>query len=179
MLDEAVLDELLTFFKSLIDPDRLRIAGRLVGTPKTIEALVAELDLSRIDVQRHLDRLVYTGLAAVAGGTYSIDRDVLHAQAKRVLASKLPAAPPADYPEKVLRDYLRPDGSLKEIPTQLKKKRVVYEHIVTQLEPGRHYTEKEVNELLKSFHEDMVSIRRDLIDLGFLNRQPDGSAYWR
>jgi hypothetical protein len=177
--DETVLDDLLTFFKALIDPDRLMLAGRLVGAAQTIEALAAEAGLARIDVQRHLDYLIHAGLVTVSDTTYAIDRGTLHQQAKRVLASKISAAPPANALEKVLRDYVRPDGSLKEIPGQLKKRIIIYEHIAKHFEMGRHYTEKEVNEILKRFHPDVVSIRRDLFDLGFINRKEDGSDYWR
>lgn len=178
-MEEDILDELLTFFKALIDPDRLAIAGRLVRSGATIESLAAELGLARVDVQRGIDRLTDAGLVTLAGNVYTLDRDALHARARRVLSANMPAPLPADYPEKVLSDYLRPDGSLKEIPSQLKKKTIVYEHIAGHFEAGRHYSEKEVNELLKRFHPDVVSIRRDLFDLGFLDRRADGSAYWR
>jgi len=179
MADDEMLDELLTFFKALIDPDRLVIAGRLAESEETIESLAVHSGLSRVDVQRHLDRLIEAGLVTATVNVYSLDRDALHARARRVLSAKVPVTPPADYPEKVLADYLRPDGSLKEIPSQLKKKLIVYEHITAQFETGRQYAEKEVNELLKRFHADFVSIRRDLFDLGFIARQADGSAYWR
>jgi len=178
-MGEIVLNDLLGFFKALIDPDRLAIAGRLAKSRASIETLSAELGIARIDVQRHLDRLVEAGLAAADGGAFTLDRDALHAQARKILSTKLDAAPPANPVEKVLADYLRPDGSLKEIPGQLKKRIIVYEHIAQHFETGRHYTEKEVNDLLKRFHADVVSIRRDLFDLGFINRRQDGSDYWR
>ncbi len=178
-MDDDAVPELLVFFKALVDPDRLMIAGRLARSGATIESLAAELGLARVDVQRHLDRLIEAGLVTTADNVYTLDRDALHARARRMLSSKVPVAQPADYPEKVLADYLRPDGSLKEIPSQLKKKMIVYEHIIGHFEVGRHYSEKEINELLKRFHADIVSIRRDLFDLGFLDRRADGSAYWR
>jgi biotin operon repressor len=179
MPNEAVVNELLTFFKALVDPDRLAIAGRLVGAQATIESLSTELDLPRADVQRHLDRLVDSGLVIAAGNTYSIDRDALHAHAKRVLSTGTRVAPPPNTPERILADYLRPNGSLREIPSQIKKKLIIYEHIASQFETGRTYTEKEVNELIKHFHPDVVSIRRDLVDLQFIFRRDDGSLYWR
>jgi hypothetical protein len=178
-MEENALNELLTFFKALVDPERLAIAGRLARSSTTIETLATELDMPRVDVQRHLDRLADAGLVAADGSVYTLDRHALHARAKRALSSSLPASPPATSLEKVLADYLRPDGSLKEIPSQLKKKIIVYEHIASHFEIGRHYTEKEVNELLGRFHPDVVSIRRDLFDLGFINRRQDGSDYWR
>lgn len=178
-MEDEVLGELLTFFKALIDPDRLAIAGRLAQSGKTIEALATELGQTRIDVQHHLDQLIHAGLVTVSDNLYTLDRDALHARAKRVLASKIPVPRPANSVEKVLADYLRPDGSLKEIPSQLKKRIIVYEHIARHFEMDRHYTEQQVNEVLKRFHPDVVSMRRDLFDLGFLNRKQDGSDYWR
>jgi len=178
-MENHVLGALLTFFKALVDPDRLAIAGRLARSSATIESLAVELSMTRIDVQRHLDRLSDAGLVAATGGVYTLDREALHAQAKRVLSSGAPASPPATSLEKVLADYLRPDGALREIPSQLKKRMIVYQHIASHFEIGRHYTEKEVNELLRRFHPDVVAIRRDLFDLGFINRRPDGSDYWR
>ena len=45
--------------------------------------------------------------------------------------------------------------------------------------PSNEAWEKEVNQILGRFHPDVVSIRRDLFDLGFLDRRNDGSDYWR
>lgn len=178
-MDEEALNELLLFFKTLIDPNRLAIAGRLAASALSLEAIADELGLARIDVQRHLALLIEAGLIHFDDGVYALDRDALHARARKILSTGPAAPPPANPAEKVLADYLRPDGSLKEIPTQLKKKLIIYAHVVECFEPGRRYTEKEVNEILKRFHPDAVSIRRDMFDLGFLDRQENGSAYWR
>jgi len=178
-VDEEALNELTIFFKALIDPNRLAIAGRLAASAMSLEAIAGALNLPRIDVQHHLERLTDAGLVRLGDDLYTLDRDEMHARARKVLSAGPIVSPPPHSPEKVLADYLRPDGSLKDIPTQLKKKLIVYAHIVDRFEPGRRYTEKEVNETLKRFHPDAVSIRRDLCDLGFLGRQTDGSAYWR
>jgi len=179
MSDETSLnDELLTLVKLLIDPDRLAIAGRLVGAQMSIEALADELGLARTQVQRHLDRLVEAGLVVQSDRLFRLDRDALHTRARRIFASAQPSAPPANFDEKVLADYMRPDGSLKEIPAQLKKKQIIYRYIAGQFEAGRTYTEKEVNEVIQHFYHDIAAIRRDLYDLGFIDRAPNGSAYW-
>jgi hypothetical protein len=41
------------------------------------------------------------------------------------------------------------------------------------------YHEKEITELLKPVYHDFVSIRRYLVDYGFLTRKSDGSEYRR
>jgi len=38
---------------------------------------------------------------------------------------------------------------------------------------------KEINEIIGAFNEDISGLRRDLISVGFLDRERDGSAYWR
>lgn len=179
MDDETNVDELLTFFKVMIDPDRLAIAGRLAHESLTIEALAVELNLTRIDVQHHLARLIDATLVTESDQVYALDRAAMHSMARRTFASTHAVSPPANYDEKVLADYLQRDGSLKEIPVQLKKKHVIYRHVAVHLESGRRYTEKEVNELLERFYPDAVSMRRDLFDLGYIDRHKDGSAYWR
>lgn len=83
----------------------------------------------------------------------------------------------SDFEHKVLNDFSLPDGRLKEIPRKLKKKLVIYRHIADQFEPGRHYSESEVNDVLQRFHPDYATIRRHLVDLRFMARE--AGQYWR
>lgn len=50
--------------------------------------------------------------------------------------------------------------------------------VAARFERGRMYKEKEVNEILKAFHDDHVTLRRFLIEHGLLDRNRDGSQYW-
>ena len=68
---------------------------------------------------------------------------------------------------------------LQVYPPKLKKKLAVLRLLAEQFEPGRRYHQDEVNALLGEVWSDPVALRRDLIDLGFLSRENDGSAYWR
>lgn len=57
----------------------------------------------------------------------------------------------------------------------------MFEHLENTLhrfELSRKYTEKEVNQILKEANPDYVTLRRYLIDYGFLDRYNDGSSYW-
>lgn len=55
---------------------------------------------------------------------------------------------------------------------------LVLQDIAKQFQCGRIYKEKEVNELLKPFYDDYVTLRRYLIEHGLLSRNRDGSQYW-
>ncbi|MBB6669874.1 DUF2087 domain-containing protein [Cohnella nanjingensis] len=71
-----------------------------------------------------------------------------------------------------------PDGPLSHIPKKEKRKLVVLRHLADTFEPGKRYTEKEVNEALKARFEDHATLRRNLIDYRFMDREPNGSHYW-
>ena len=76
----------------------------------------------------------------------------------------------------VLKTFFRA-GRLTEIPTKEAKRRIVLERIALEFEPGRRYTEQEVNVLVGAFFNDYASLRRYLVDEGFLDR--DHGVYWR
>lgn len=69
-------------------------------------------------------------------------------------------------------------GPLTTYPLKEKKRLVILRHLIKNFEAGRTYTEKEVYAVLKQYYKDYALLRRNLIDYGFLDRIPDGSAYW-
>ncbi|GAA4714407.1 DUF2087 domain-containing protein [Brevibacillus fulvus] len=71
------------------------------------------------------------------------------------------------------------DGPLKSFPPKEKQKLAVLREIVKHFQSGQIYHEKDVNEILQPIYADYVTIRRYLIEYGFLDRKPDGSQYWR
>ncbi|MGN7477474.1 DUF2087 domain-containing protein [Solibacillus silvestris] len=82
--------------------------------------------------------------------------------------------------EKLLATYFKDglDGGIDTIPSKEKKKLIILQHILKRFDKGKHYHEKEVNEILKTVHADFVSLRRHLIEYGFMERSDDGTAYW-
>ncbi|GGG17466.1 DUF2087 domain-containing protein [Paenibacillus abyssi] len=72
-----------------------------------------------------------------------------------------------------------PEGRLTGFPRKEKRKLAILRHIASFFERKRRYTEKEVNQVLSRFYEeDYVTLRRYLIEYGFMGREDDGSAYW-
>lgn len=80
----------------------------------------------------------------------------------------------------ILKKYFNPgtNGTLKGFPKQQKKKLVILQELLKRFDQKRKYTEKEINQILQGAYHDYVTIRRYLVDYGFLNRNPDGSLYW-
>lgn len=72
-----------------------------------------------------------------------------------------------------------PEGTLADVPRREKRKIAVLRHIASKFESGVRYSEKDVNERLKRIYEkDFVTLRRYLVEYGYLEREDDGSAYW-
>ena len=82
--------------------------------------------------------------------------------------------------EKLLKKYFPEgtDGQLKTLDMKEKNKLVVLREIAKRFEAKKFYNEKEVNAILKTAYDDFATLRRYLIEYGFLDRKADGSQYW-
>jgi len=82
--------------------------------------------------------------------------------------------------EKILRKYFPDglDGRLSTFYIKEKCKLAVLRHIAARFEPDRKYTEKEVDTILKQVFDDHTTIRRYLIEYGFMGRTTDCRNYW-
>lgn len=82
--------------------------------------------------------------------------------------------------DEVYRRYFDAEGNLvvKAFPAREKRKIIILQRIAAQFMPNEQYTEKQVNEILARYYGDIATVRRHLIEYGFLARKQDGSAYW-
>lgn len=67
---------------------------------------------------------------------------------------------------------------LKTFSPKEKKKIVILKKIAGQFERDRRYTEKEVNAILRTIFDDYATIRRYLIEYGFMMRTKNCEEYW-
>ena len=67
---------------------------------------------------------------------------------------------------------------LKNLSPKEKKKIVILKKISSRFERERKYSEKEVNGILEDIYDDFATIRRYLIEYGFMDRTNDGKEYW-
>lgn len=79
--------------------------------------------------------------------------------------------------EKVIKTYFK-DGVMTLLPRKEKKKIILLSYIARKFKSNEKYTEGQVNEILKEVFHDYVTIRRYLIQYGFLDRKNDCSSYW-
>ncbi len=181
-------EELLAFYKALADANRLKIVGLLAAHSYSVEELAALLDLRPSTVSHHLAKLAEAGLVSARTesyyNVYRLEEKVLEERTRSLLSRESFTSAVADldldsYDRKVIADYTRRDGSLKTIPAQRKKLEAVLRYVVRVFEPGKHYTERRVNELLRHYHEDTATLRRELVGYGLMKREGGGGMYWR
>lgn len=181
-------NELLAFFKALSDANRLKIVGLLAQQSLSVEQMAEMLGLSPSTVSHHLSRLSKVGLVTAQVDSYynmyQLETKALEQMAQRLLAKETLPAVVADvdvdaYDKKVLQTYLMPDGRIKAFPSQQKKFQVILRHVVEVFEPGQRYSEKQVNDMLRQFHDDTAELRRSLIEYRFMKREGGGRDYWR
>ena len=170
----------------MADGNRLRIVGLLAQKEATGEELAAVLGLHPATISHHMSRLRAAGLVeARAESYYSVYKlrlDVIHALAKQLfsttgLASVASGLDTDAYDKKVLNDFTAASGRLKTIPAQRKKRSVILRHIVRELKGGQKYSERQINNVLKRYHQDTALLRREMVEEKLLAR--DGGQYWR
>ena len=165
----------------LADTERLAVAGSVAAGPLTADELRGKLGLPAKRVRQHLSKLVAAGIVALEEDrrTYRLEPETLRRAAMEVGPARDPGlalgAVFADE-EAVLRHYFR-GGRLREVPNRRAKRLVVLERLALEFEPGVRYSEREVNATLGRFHDDHASLRRYLVDEGFLSRER--GEYWR
>jgi len=192
------LDELLPMLKALADESRLALMWQLYRAEHTVGDLAERVNLSEPTVSHHLSKLREVGLVSLrmAGNQrfYRVNGVGLE-KFKRLIAEIEQLSPELDdvvtsdnewiaalgwdeEEQEVLREYTV-NGKLIRIPAKQKKWLVVLRWLATLFEADKLYTEPEVNAILKQAYEhDFVSLRRDLIDFGYLRRERGGGKYW-
>lgn len=179
------LEERVSALKALADTSRIRVVNALLEKPHCAEELSERLRLAPSTISFHLRRLEDAGLVTKSKtqyyAVYALRADLLQMSLKDFVT-----VPSADdgaekkrmdrYRDRILRTFFR-DGVLVQMPKQWRKRRIILDEFAASFEPGREYREEEVNERIMPLFEDYCTIRRMLIDEGYMTRT--GQMYRR
>ena len=180
------LEKVVSYHKALADPTRIKmlillaegelngqiLAEKLGVTPATITHHAAKLRAASLIMERREKNTIYFTLNDYfLRNSASAALDLIYRRTKG-------EDEPMDDKNKKLRDsvirnFFDASGQLKNLPSQLKKKLIVLEHLVSQLELGKTYSEKEINTFIKQFHADYATIRREFIMHQYMFREKE------
>lgn len=166
------LDDRVHLLKTIADATRLRILGLLADRPHTGRELADALGLSAATVSHHMHRLEGVGIVTATPDAtrrvYTLNDGLL----SQVRGSSPAAAQEGiDDPDhqrtvRIFFDGLR----LRQIPAKRKARVSVLLELLRRFEAGRDYSEPEVNAILREAHDDVATLRRELIDYRYLTR---------
>ncbi len=177
--------ESLAVVKALADETRLEILHVLSGRPGYGEELAAQLKLTASTVSFHLNKLEQAGLVRKTKeqyyAVYTLTEELLDLPIREFFSFADAPRPLHDlrleaYRKKVAASFFR-HNILQQMPTQKKKRLIVLEHFAQKFAPGVVYAEQDVNAMIAAQYADYCTIRRELIDEGYLTR--DGQQYSR
>lgn len=176
--------EAIKLFKCLSDKSRLQILKSLAIEDMDVERLAQRLSLTPATISFHLKKLSDAGAVTSYKNQYytmySLCRNVFMARIIDIISEASDEAALQDqrdaaYRQRVIDSFFE-YGKLKSIPAQRKKERIILEEIARSFEPGRIYTEREVNIIIADFHDDFCTIRRDMIGEKIMERE--NGKYW-
>jgi hypothetical protein len=178
------LEKVVNYHKALADPTRIKmlillsdgelngqtLAEKLAVTPATITHHAAKLrEASLIDERRDKNTIYFSLNHYFIKNNASATENLIYRKDKG--GSAIMGEEQIRIKESVIKNFFTNEGKLKSIPVQLKKKLIVLEFLVSKLEKGRKYSEREINDFIKHIHGDFATIRREFIMHQFMFRE--------
>jgi biotin operon repressor len=173
------IDNVVTLFKGLADPTRLRMVAAMVERPRCGQDLAAEIGVAPATISHHLKVLEKAGLLVETRQPpyvfYQVDLEALQralrsvTTPKRVKELASTAAIDAD-----TRDVLRAffDGPrLRALPMQRKKKELVLEEVLRRIPRRKEYAEPELDRFIEVVFDDYCTVRREWIMGRYMTRE--------
>jgi DNA-binding HxlR family transcriptional regulator len=186
----------LQLLKTVADEHRLTMLRLMNGQERNVGELAGLVELSEPTVSHHIRTLRDAGLLnlRMAGNQrfYRLNPkklaqfkamvatiEVMPEEQERAVSDNawIDALDWDEEDKKVLRTYTK-DGQITDLPTKDKKCVVIMRWLATKFQPDLRYTEKQVNAILTEFFADYASLRRMLVDFGFMRRERGGGDYW-
>ena len=177
------IDNVVTLFKGLADPTRLRMVAAMVERPRCGQDLAAEVGVAPATISHHLKVLEKAGLLIETRQLpyvfYQVDLEALQRALRSVTTPKrvkeLASTGAVDEDTRgVLRAFF--DGPrLRALPMQRKKKELVLEEVLRRIPRRKEYAEPELNRFIEVVFDDYCTVRREWIMGRYMTRE--GGVY--
>jgi hypothetical protein len=161
-----------------LDPERLAVLGHAAVGPVDVALLAKMLGVPQRRILYAVGRLRDAGLLT---SDLLLDREILRDTARALptietASVELTEGPWSVDEASVMARFFQ-GSRLTQIPAHRSKRLLVLERLSQEFEPGLRYPERQVDLILQLFHPDHATLRRYLVDEGYLTRA-DG-VYWR
>ncbi len=165
--------------KSIADETRLSILNTLISKAQFVQEIAKRLNLAESTISFHLKKLETAGVVSKRYeqyyALYEVNPEILKLRLIDFVENHTPDISEQEkrilkYRQKVISSFMR-RGKLLKIPVQYKKRSIILEEIAKEFSHDRSYDEKEIDDILKRYNEDFVSLRRYLIDENILTRK--------
>jgi biotin operon repressor len=173
------LETVVTLFKGLADPTRLRLVAAMVDRARCGQDLATEVGVAPATVSHHLKVLGKAGLLVETRQPpyvfYRVDLEAVQRAVRSIATPRrmreLTSEPPVDDDtRKVLRAFF--DGPrLRALPVQRRKKELVLEEVLRRIPRRREYAEADLNAFIEVVFEDYCTIRREWIMGQYMTRE--------
>ncbi|MBN2008581.1 metalloregulator ArsR/SmtB family transcription factor [candidate division KSB1 bacterium] len=175
----------LAILKALADDSRLSIVNALLDQDQCVEDLAQRLNLAASTVSFHLKKLENAELVTRTKRQYYVIYSINHEIFDLPLSTLLNVAETEqqiqsrriEQSQQKVIDTFFTDGRLQKLPTQQKKRRIVLAYILGKIDDNHRYSEQELTEIIHQYYDDHCSIRREMIDFGWLQREH--GVYWK
>jgi len=187
---------LLFMLKALADENRLAMTRMMANQERTVTEMAQIIGLSEPTVSHHVSKLHTAGFLTLrmAGNQrfYMLKPEQLDLLKTFIAQIKEPMKHPEtilsenawidalnwdEEDKKVLRDNTR-NGKLIQLSSKEKSWLVVLRWLATKFEVGVRYSERQTNQIITDIHADYATIRRALVEFGFMSRERGGGDYW-
>ena len=183
-MSQEELQRLLLYLKAIANETRLKLLGLIADQERSVGELAELLNLKEPTISHHLTVLGELDLVRMrAEGNshfYRLNGTALQELNKNLVTPERIAhlvRPDVDAADRKVLDTFLEGERLTKIPDQLRKRMVILKWLANQFEEQVTYSERQVNETIKRHHPDSATLRRELIQFKFMQR--DHGNYWR
>lgn len=171
--------EITSLLKALGDSSRLTILSTLTEKPHYAEELTQKLGLAASTVSFHLKKLEEAGLIIKNKTQYysefRLNDEVFQQKLIDLISANNPGKQLQDkrikaYRVQVIKAFVE-RNKVQKLPVQQKKRIIILEWILDKIDQSKDYTETEISEEIKKYHEDYCTVRRELVDYGYMDRK--------
>jgi hypothetical protein len=166
----------LEVLQALSDPGRLALLARIAEAGEAGCALEAAARDPRA-ARKQVARLGAAGLVEARGSAFVARLDRIRDAVDELAGADDDGGAAAGGPARVRALFSR--GRLVEIPRAPELRLELLRFLAERFEPGRTYSEPEVNAILREVDDDHAALRRYLVDARLLVRDDAGTSYRR